>query len=392
MKINAEDYNDFDREDLVEHNISSGSLSPFTFLCLMIITIGLGLFFLHSATAYMAITKGLPHYYYALKQATFVGIGIAAWIILQKIPMKYISYLGLPSVLVSIIFLCLTVFSPYGVTTMGATRWLDLPLLPSFQPSEITKASLVLFLASWFSSDRAKKYIGWYYVIPIFTILLCVGLILLQKSFTTSMIVLGISCIMLLVCGIKFRYLLISALFMIVPVCCILLTEPYRVKRVFSFLFPNIDKSGINWQINNSLNAIAEGGMFGKGIGNGEYKKGLLPEIENDFIFANIAEEQGFLGVLLILSLFFFFCVLGYRAYMRAAKYDKFSAYLAFGITTLISLQASINICVVIGLLPPTGIPLPFFSLGGTNLLILIVLCGLLYKIMRENIKAYGKE
>lgn len=392
MKINAEDYNDFYNDRDSDFKISSGSLSPFTFLCLLLVLIGSGLLMLYSSTSYLAISKNLEHYYYFQKQFIFSSIGIVLFILIQFIPMKFFKVISYPAIIVSMILLALTVFTSFGIKTYGATRWLKLPFLPSFQPSELTKASLILFLAAWFSEEKFKKYIGWYYLVPILVILGCITLILLQRAFTTTLIILLLSYFMLLVCKVKFRYLLISSLFVIPLGIVLLFSQSYRIKRFFSFLFPDIDTKGINWQVNNSLSAIKEGGLFGKGLGNGEYKRGLLPEIENDFIFSNIGEELGLMGMLFVIGLFVIFLILGFRCYERASKYDNYSAYLVFGITGLISIQTIINLSVVLGLLPPTGIPLPFFSLGGTNLLILISLSALLYKIMRENNKTYAKE
>jgi Bacterial cell division membrane protein len=309
----------------------------------------------------------------------------------QKIPFRFFRYLAWPAIAVSTIFLALTVFTPFGVTVLGARRWLNLPLLPSFQPSEFAKAALILFLAFWFSEEKHKKYIGWYYLVPVLVICLTLCLIMLQRAFTTSVIVFIIAFMMLIVCGIKFRYMFIAGCFIAVPAISIMFCQSYRIKRVFSFLFPDVDTAGVNWQVSNSLKAIGSGGVFGKGMGNGEYKR-ILPEIENDFIFANIGEEQGLMGMFFIIGLFALFAVLGLRAYERAEKYDHFSAYLAFGITSLISVQTVINLSVVLGLMPPTGIPLPFFSQGGTNLLIILSLSALLYKSMKENTKNHGKE
>lgn len=392
MKINAEDYNDFSIQEPLDSKMSSGSLSPFTFLCLLIILVGSGLLFLYSASSYVAIQNNLPHFYYLKKQLIFALLGFALFFLIQKLPFRFFKIMSWPLIVIAVIFLSLTVFTPFGVTSLGATRWLKLPFVPSFQPSELSKACLILFLAYWFSEEKHKKYIGWFYVIPIFVILVCVGLILMQHAFTTSLIVFLIAFLMLLICGIKFRYLFVAGLFLIVPTVCILFSQSYRIKRVFSFLFPEVDKTGVNWQVNNSLQAISSGGLFGKGLGNGVFKQGALPEIESDFIFANIAEEQGMLGIIFVIGLFVLFAILGIRTYERAIKYSKYNAYLAFGVTCLITVQTLINLCVVLGLLPPTGIPLPFFSLGGTNLLILITLSGLLYKVMRENNKIYGKE
>ena len=276
----------------------------------------------------------------------------------------------------------LTSFSPYGVTVLGARRWLALPLLPQFQPSELVKLSVIIFLAWWFSSSKTKKYIGWYYVVPLAVVLIFTGLILMQRAYTTGIHFL-ILCLAMCVAGrLRLRYIIIALAFLSVPAVLYMLSEGYRVKRIASFVFPSLDPQGLNWQVNMSLSAIAEGGLFGKGIGNGVYKMGLLPEVQNDFILSSIIEETGIIGFAFILLLFFFFALLGYRGAVRLGRKDDFASLVTTGITTMIVTQVVINIAVVTGLLPPTGIPLPFFSQGGTNLFIVIVECGLMYKMI----------
>ena len=157
--------------------------------------------------------------------------------------------------------------------------------------------------------------------------------------------------------------------------------------RFSSFLFPGIDPTGLEWQVNMSLNAIKEGGLFGKGLGNGFYKLGSLPEVQNDFIFSSFVEECGLVGVFILFTLFLLFTILGLRGFMRERLKDEFFSNLALGITAMIIIQVLINICVVTGLLPPTGIPLPFFSQGGTNLFVVIVECGLLYRVIKDSVK-----
>jgi cell division protein FtsW len=152
-----------------------------------------------------------------------------------------------------------------------------------------------------------------------------------------------------------------------------------------SFLFPSIDPSGLNWQVQNSLKAMSSGGIFGKGLGNGVYKLGIIPEVQSDFIFASIVEELGFIGVLLFFLLFISFAILGFGAAYRHGKAgNQFTSLVAFGVTFMILWQAIVHVAVVSSLLPPTGIPLPFFSQGGTNLFMILGECGLLYRCIND--------
>ena len=207
---------------------------------------------------------------------------------------------------------------------MGARRWLDLPLLPSFQPSEIAKLALILFLSTFFSDEKFKKYLGWYYLIPILIILVFSALILMQKAYTTTILFLLTGLILCLSGGFKLRYIITFVAFLTPPALFLLLSESYRVKRIASFLFPGLDPTGLEWQVNMSLSAIKEGGLFGKGLGNGYYKLGSLPEVQNDFIFSSFAEECGFVGIFILFILFFLFMVLGMRACQRERIRNKF--------------------------------------------------------------------
>ena len=380
-ELQARDYNDYYRNEN-ERLKNEGSFAPFTFICTVIILICAGLLMLYSASYPEAISNGQPHYYFVLRQGIFALLGIVCASAVYFIPMKVIKLSAVPRVVISALFMLLTSFSPYGVTVLGARRWLDLPLLPQFQPSELVKLSVIIFLSWWFSSQKTRKYIGWYYVVPFAVILVFTALILMQRAYTTGIHFL-ILCLALCVAGrLRLRYIIIALAFLCVPGILYMLSEGYRVKRIASFIFPSLDPQGLNWQVNMSLAAIAEGGLFGKGIGNGVYKMGLLPEVQNDFILSSIIEETGIIGFAFILLLFFFFSLLGYRGAGRLCSRDDFASLTTIGITTMIVTQVVINIAVVTGMLPPTGIPLPFFSQGGTNLFIVIVECGLMYKMI----------
>ena len=181
-EMHERDYNDYYRIEN-EKIRSEGSFAPFTFLCTVIILICAGLLMLYSASYPEAISNGQPHYYFVLRQGIFALLGIACAAAIYFIPMKVIRLAAIPLVVISAVFMLLTSFSPYGVTVLGARRWLDLPLLPQFQPSELVKLSVIIFISWWFSSTKTRKYIGWYYVVPLAVILIFTGLILMGNSF-----------------------------------------------------------------------------------------------------------------------------------------------------------------------------------------------------------------
>ncbi len=362
--------------------LEGGSMSAFTFLCVVLTLIGLGLVMMYSASYNEALSMGLPHHYFFVRQAMFILLGLACAVVIRFIPIKVIKASAIPLLLVCLALMLLTLFTSYGQVRYGARRWLSIPPLPSFQPSELVKLAVILFLANWFGSAKHEEKAVRRYALPACVVLLFAALILLQRDYSTTIVFLVVSISMFFIAGMSIGWLLLSVAFLAVPAAIALLSQPYRVKRMAAYLFSGMDTDGINWQVSNARAAIAEGGWLGKGLGNGVYKLGRIPEVQNDFIFASIAEETGIAGISLLLLLFFLFGLLGYRTYLRMLDKDKALAYTACGISTMIVVQAMVNICVVTGVLPPTGIPLPFFSQGGTNLFVVICECALLYKIM----------
>ena len=371
---------------------SSGSLAPFTFICVVVILVMTGLVMLYSSSYAEATMNGLDHYYYVLRQGIFAILGFVCAIVINLVPAKWIRLAAIPLVVIALVSMLMTLFTPYGVTVMGARRWLALPLVPQFQPSEVVKLSTIVFLAWWLTSPSTRRYLGWYYVVPFIMIVGFTLLIVVQRAYTTSIHYLILALAICVAARLKLRYIFIACAFISVPGILYMLSESYRVKRIASFVFPSLDPQGLNWQVNMSLGAIAEGGLTGKGIGNGTYKLGLLPEVQNDFILSSIIEETGLVGFAFIAMMFIMFAILGYRASVRLWPWDRFHALLSVGITTMIISQVALNIAVITGLLPPTGIPLPFFSQGGTNLFVIIVECGLLYRAIVLSSKEGGDE
>ena len=371
---------------------SSGSLAPFTFICVVVILVMTGLVMLYSSSYAEATMNGLDHYYYVLRQGIFAILGFVCAIVINLVPVKWIRLAAIPLVVIALVSMLMTLFTPYGVTVMGARRWLALPLVPQFQPSEVVKLSTIVFLAWWLTSPSTRRYLGWYYVVPFIMIVGFTLLIVVQRAYTTSIHYLILALAICVAARLKLRYIFIACAFISVPGILYMLSESYRVKRIASFVFPSLDPQGLNWQVNMSLGAIAEGGLTGKGIGNGTYKLGLLPEVQNDFILSSIIEETGLVGFAFIAMMFIMFAILGYRAAVRLWPRDRFHALLSVGITTMIISQVALNIAVITGLLPPTGIPLPFFSQGGTNLFVIIVECGLLYRAIVLSSKEGGDE
>jgi len=377
---NSSHYNYFDRRknDYLE-------ISTFLFLCVVIALVGYGLVTLYSASYDEALKNGVRPAYYLIRQTFFALAGFAVFTLIAFVPLRFIKVLIFPFLVGTLFLMVLTLATPFGVVKMGARRWLQIGSLPSFQVSELLKVATVLFLANIFSKEEK---VSTTLLIAIITLFVGSALILLQRDYSTTLVYVLVGLGMLLVAGLSFRYILMFSSFIGVSALAFLLIEPYRIKRVVSFIFPSIDPTGLNWQTQNALKAISEGGVFGKGLGKGIYKLGPIPEVHSDFIFASLMEEGGLVGFLI---LFFLFAVFAYIGFYTSRKLknqgDLFGSYATFGITFMIIWQALINIAVVSSLLPPTGIPLPFFSQGGTNLFMVIGECGLLYSFMKKGQK-----
>jgi len=379
------EFDDWNQKSLTHEELlgdSGGRASAFTFLCIVVILTSLGLVMLYSASYNEALIHDLPHYYFFQRQLMFVVLALVCSVFIRFVPFSWIRHMVVPLLVLCLVLMLMTLFTHFGQEKLGSKRWLEIGPLPSLQPSELVKIGSILFLASYYKKDRSGQGTIKPMIIPFFVVMGFTLLILMQKDYSTTILYLGICVTLFLVGGMKISYLLLMLAFLAVPGVAVMLSEPYRVKRVFSFIFSNLDPSGINYQVTNSLKAIGEGGMFGVGLGNGVYKLGLIPEVQSDFIFASVCEEIGFVGAGFILVLFSMLAILGYNTYYRMLNRDRFLSYTAFGITTMILAQAFVNIAVVTGLLPPTGIPLPFFSQGGTNLFVILCCCALLYRIM----------
>jgi len=363
-------------------DVMGGSLSAFTFLCIIVLITTLGLVMLYSASYNEALIHDLPHYYFFTRQLMFVLLALVASLVIRFIPLSFLKALSYPVLAVSILLLLMTLFTPFGQERLGSRRWLQIGSLPSLQPSEFAKVAIILFYATYYQKDRSAESPVRCFGAPIIVSLVITALIFAQRDYSSALLFLALCFALLLASGFKLGHLLVLLSFLAAPALIAMFSQSYRVKRVFSFLFPALDPAGMNYQVSNSLKAIRAGGLFGVGLGNGQYKLGLLPEVQSDFIFASICEEIGFVGSSFILVLFAMIAILGYNAASRMESRDRFSSIMAYGLTSMILFQAILNLAVVTALLPPTGIPMPFFSQGGSNLFVVLSSSALLYRIM----------
>ena len=356
----------------------------YTLLITILLLLSLGLIMVLSASSPTSLAESGTSYTYFIKQAIFAIAGLFAMGIISKINYRvYKSFYKFVYVL-SIILLALVLV--IGTSSNGAKRWIYLGG-QSFQPSEFVKLFIIIFYAGLLTKDREElpkfwkglvKHIIW--IAPI------ACLLLLEPHMSATLVISGICLVMMIVAGCKFSQLFMSGLIIGVPVIGVLIVKSsYRLKRVVTFLDPWQDKLGDGWQVIQSLYAIGSGGLFGLGLGQSKQKYLYLPEPQNDFIFSVLAEELGWAGCVFVIILF---AILIWRGVLIAMKApDMFGSLLAVGITSLIAIQVIINIAVVTSSMPATGMPLPFFSYGGTALFLLLCEMGILLNISRAGNK-----
>lgn len=344
--------------------------------------IAIGLVMIFSASSIWAEFKTGNSYYYLLRQGLFFFVGLFGYILASKI--HYQFWLKHANILFIICFLLLIlVLVPgVGIVRGGARSWIGIGDF-SIQPAEFMKIGLIIFTAKFLAkNDGILKKNRYFYLYMVFVGIIF-GLILLQPDFGSGVIMV-LAIVMLLFVGlIQIKNIFLGILVATIAVTVMVISAPYRLERITSFLDPWQDPLGSGFQIIQSLYAIAPSSLFGYGLFHSKQKFFYLPEPQNDFIFAIICEELGIVGGLFLAGLFFILIFLGYQL-SRACK-DRFAMYLTFGFTSLLFVQVFINISVVIGLIPVTGVTLPFVSYGGSSLVISMFMMGIIYNIMKSD-------
>jgi rod shape-determining protein RodA/cell division protein FtsW len=341
----------------------------------------LGLVMVFSASAVMAKDKFGSPYTFLLRQIGWACAGLLAMVALMRVdyrrykhPAVVFTLLGLTMVMLVAVF--------FLDRSHNTHRWLRFGAL-SFQPSELAKPALILFLA-YFLETRTKEIADWRHtLIPaILPSLIFSALIVKQPDLGTAMVCMALTASVLFVAGMEMKYLGYGFAASLPLLYFLLFRVGWRRERMLAFLDPWADPQGRGFHMIQSLIAVGTGGIAGLGLMEGKQKLFYLPEPHTDFIFAVIAEELGLLGTLAVVSLFAVFCYRGMRAAMRTS--DLYARFLAVGITSTIVIQAFFNISVVLGLLPTKGIPLPFISYGGSSLFITLACVGVLLNISQQ--------
>ena len=351
-------------------------------LIAMLLLWGLGMFTaMVCSQGYAARFFNNDAYYFVKRQLICSAAGLVFFFAFLIFDMQTIKKLVIYIVLATIILCILTFIKPLSVEKNGARRWIRLPFRFTFQPSELVKFTVVLYLACYF--DRlSEDASGEMDVLPcVGVFLLMVVLVLLQKDFSTSVFITLVGILMFFVAGAKLKWV-IPFLLIAIPFGIIMVgTEKYRLERIIGFIKPSEGIQSFNYQANASKAAISAGGIWGVGIGKGLSKLNSIPEVQADYIFAGWSEAMGYVGVIAYIALLLLFAWRGYKAAFSCP--NRFAAYGCFGCVSVIVMQSVVNCMVVCGLLPSTGIPLPFFSVGGSSIIVTLAMCGYILNASR---------
>jgi cell division protein FtsW len=350
-----------------------------------ILLVGLSIVMVYSASAVVTLERYGKPSMFLVKQAMWAVLGVALLAVVMRIDYRtyrqpvfiWTSLLVVGTALIAVLFM-----PPVN----NARRWFGIGSI-GVQPSELAKLSTIFFIAALLERRMHRIDELTYSLLPIgIVVVLLVGLILLEPDFGTSMSLVLIASVMVFVAGLHYRFIAGAVLAALPALYILVMGSAYRRRRMFSFLNPWEDPLGDGFQIIQSLIAVGTGGLWGKGLMNGAQKLFYLPEPHTDFIYSVIAEELGLAGSTLVLLCF---CVVTWRGLHVALRApDSFAALLAVGLTTMVSLQAFVNISVVLGMMPTKGIPLPFVSAGGSSLLINLVGMGILLNVSQHAMAA----
>ena len=352
------------------------------FISVLSITI-FGIIMIYSASYIWAEYKFNDPFKFVKAQSIFFIIGIILMIIVSKIDYKLYKNKANLILLVCFLLLALVLIPGIGTIRNGSRSWFGIGGL-GIQPSEFAKIGLIIYVSKYLSSNEKNiKYIikG---ILPIFIVIgIFFLLIMLEPDFGTGFVMVVTLVAIIFISGVKLGFFVKLGLAAIVGIVCLIIAAPYRMARIVSYLNPWVDPLGSGFQIIQSLYAIGPGGILGQGFLNSRQKHFYLPEPQTDFIFSIISEEFGFLGVLIVTSLFLFI----FTRCLKISKNsnDLFAKFLSFGLGFGILIQATINLMVVVGLIPVTGVTLPFLSYGGSSLLVSMSSIGIILNISRNN-------
>ncbi|GIP57796.1 stage V sporulation protein E [Paenibacillus woosongensis] len=343
--------------------------------------LAIGIVMVYSAGSVLAFHDYGDSFYFVKRQLLFAVLGLVAMFFMMNFDFRHLRKYAKLGLLVCFVLLVIVLIPGIGVVRGGARSWLGISSF-GIQPSEFMKLGMILFLSYWLSKEDYKITIFTKGLLPPLGIMgLAFGLIMLQPDLGTGTVMMGASLLIVFTAGARIRHLAGLAAIGAVGFVGLILAAPYRLQRITAFLDPWSDPLGAGYQIIQSLYAIGPGGLAGLGLGMSRQKYSYVPEPQTDFIFSILAEELGFIGGLLVLLLFLILVWRGMRVAMTVE--DSFGSLLAVGIVGMVAVQVVINIGVVIGLMPVTGITLPLISYGGSSLTLMLTALGILLNLSR---------
>lgn len=353
----------------------------YVFLMLVLLLTGSGLFMVASAGEVWGQFNYENPFYFVQRQAFFAAIGLIIMAGVSTVDYRIWKKIARPLLLLAFFLLIAVLIPGIGMVRNGSQSWIGVGSL-SFQPSELMKIALIFYFSVLLSERKNVIHLFWKGLFtPLFVLGMAFGLIMLQPDLGTAAVMGGTAFLLLFIAGARIRFFVMTGLFALGGLVILIASAPYRMKRITAYLDPWSDPLGSGFQIIQSLYAVGPGGLFGHGYGESRQKYYYLPEPQTDFIFAIWAEETGFIGAVFIITLFFLLIWRGIHIGMRTQ--DPFAALLVCGITAMISLQSFINLGVVIGLMPVTGVTLPFLSYGGSSLTMTLASAGIVLGISR---------
>lgn len=345
------------------------------------VLLGLGVVMVYSSSAVSAYVNFHDSYYFLKRQMIWVSLGLLTMLLTMNIDYHVWRKLAKPIMLVTLCLLVLVLIPGLGKVVNGARRWLGFGSL-YLQPSEVAKLSMVLFCSTTLARYQGEITSFFKGIVPqLLALLVVFGLILKEPDLGTALAIGGTVFVLLFTAGAKISHLVSLGVAGVSGIIAAIIVEPYRLKRLLAFSDPWADPLDTGYHIIQSLYAIGSGGLFGVGLGRSREKFLYLPEPHTDFIFAILGEELGFIGTTTVILLFFLFAWRGFKVAISAP--DIYGSLLAAGLTTMIIMQALMNIAVVTASMPVTGIPLPFISFGGSALIFTMAGVGILLNISR---------
>lgn len=365
-----------DKLHSVRHTKATG-IGDRWLLAATVVLSGIGILMVYDSSVAIALRDFANPYHFVRDQIKWLCLGFIAFGVFSRLPYTIFRQFAVP-MLIGTLILLLAVFIPgFGVRALGAHRWLNFGVF-IVQPAELAKLSMVIYLSAWFSTKERGRLLAFLLLIGM-----VVGLVVIEPDLGTAVTILITALALYFLSGAPVMHFVGLVPLLLAAVGGLAVVQPYRLRRVLTFLNPELDPLGSSYQIRQVLLALGSGGLFGVGLGKSRQKYEYLPEANTDSIFAILGEETGFVGAAIVVLLFLF---LVWRCFKIARRVNEpFGKLLVLGIGSWIGTQTFINIGSMVAVLPLTGVPLPLISYGGSNLVITLGALGIVYNISKKN-------